>query len=204
MVDVTSAFANRGQCVQKLFASVRQMFPLYLDLEASCLIAVTKLPSEGSARKSTFDDVSEVIRHGWNQDRSRSPPPPASFGKKLKTPDPPQIVAINPSEDPTKVLERLRKLPPILNASSLFVPNLEASDKIELFSVLNHVRDQVRTCLQNDHLSDVFSLIRLLDKFASFKLQEAVRVKNDAVQMIVAFVSELQNEILHLSRAGEW
>jgi Mg-chelatase subunit ChlD len=199
VVDVASAKTARASLLKTLFASVRKMFPHTEKLEASCLIAVTKLPFEMSARKNTFDDVSEIIRKAWDQGDEDL------LGKKSQSkPHPyPKIVQIELLGEPKPVLRVLNTLTTIEGASAHFVPNLPAAVELALNLVLNHVRDQVGQCLEKEYFSDVFSLISLLDKFASFKLKQALIVKNEAVQRIVDFELGLKTDILRLSRASE-
>ncbi len=181
------------------------MFQDYLGFEASCLIAITRLPFEKSARDTNLAEASKNIQDAWQKNRSSSPPASSSLGQKMKpnVSDTPQIVAINPSGDPTEVLNILQHLTPIPDPSTLFVPKLPPDIKEKMFSVLSHVKDQVRTCLSNRFHSDIFSLLNLLDTFVSFKLQEAVRVKQDAIAEITDHVSALGFETSRLSRTSE-
>jgi hypothetical protein len=203
VVEAGQAKVARGEHLLPLFSVVREMFSDYCGLEASCLIAITKLPLEESARNLEFSESSMIIQNRWQQNRSSPPLASSSLGQQPQLPDPPQTVAINPSGDPTEILKKIQKLHAIPNPSTLFVPKLSADIKEKLLSVLRHVRDQVRTCLSNRFHSDVFSLLNLLDKFASFKLQEAVNVKHDAVAEITGHVSALATEISRLSRTSE-
>jgi len=188
-----------GQRVKELFGKVRKMFPSYPDLEASCMIAITKLPCDQEIRQKQFDFIVQLIQLAWTRDRLSSPPPsPASQHPGPGTQQSsglPAIVPIHPLDDAKNaqfVLDKIVALRPMTNASDHFVPILGDDASISLQAVLNYVKSQIVMFFKEDclkHAQDIFSLLSLLDKFASIRLQDAVAVKQDALQAIFDIVT---------------
>ncbi len=211
VIDYYTAKSNRGDRVKQLVGEVRKMFPSYPDLEASCMIAITKLPAEQKSRQQAFDTTVQVIQAAWLRDRSSSPPP--SLASQHPAPDtqqssgPPAFVPIHPLDDARFVLDKILALRPMTNASDHFVPILRDGASISLQAVLKDVTSNIETFLKEDclkHAHDIFFLLSLLDKFASVKLQDAVAAKRDALLVIFDFVTiEQARQIEELSQSDE-